>query len=148
MPPSDFEEFIARDIPTVTVDSVALSSSEFDPPLPPVLPGTERLQWMRRYRDAFQSIKLANVRMADGLKLYQRLMPKCLQRLKESNQMLEDMNRDLMLAEERLITAKLEIGFLRSGLLMARREARVKEGVIAELTGRRTHDGQGCLRGT
>ncbi|MCJ1437065.1 hypothetical protein MMC27_006450 [Xylographa pallens] len=141
MPTSNFEDFLAGDIPMPTFEYGFIPLSELDPPLPPPMPGTERLQWIKRYREAFQSIKAANRKLAGGLQFYQRVIAKFVIKLYETR-------RELRSVKEDLATANIELARLKQELQNAKKRIGEREPGGSDLTTMRTFDREGIVRGT
>ncbi|MCJ1418805.1 hypothetical protein MMC32_005156 [Xylographa parallela] len=109
MPASEFEEFLAGDIPMPTFTHGFIPVDELDPPLPPTMPGAERLQWMKRYGEAFQSIKAANRKLAGSFHFYQRVLAKCVLKLYEARRELRSVKADLATANRELARVNDEL---------------------------------------
>ncbi|MCJ1378190.1 hypothetical protein MMC17_001286 [Xylographa soralifera] len=148
MPPSNFEDFLSGDIDITTIDfDLPIINfdipplSELDPPLPPLMPGTERLLWMKRYIEAFRNMKATNLKMLGGIMLYQRVMPKFLQKFYEKS-------REARRVEADLATALRELARVKRELETANKGIGERDEVIRDLTTMTTFGEGGVVMGT
>ncbi|MCJ1316656.1 hypothetical protein MMC15_001977 [Xylographa vitiligo] len=133
MPPSTFDDFLSDNIETSRIEFEMPTLAELSPPLPPVIPGTERLLWVKQYRQDFKEIKATNVKMKGGIEFCQRVMTRSLLKLAQKDHELASIKKELENANQLLARANDIFGNVHRRL--AEKDAVIAQGarMVAEL---------------